>query len=432
MEGRAGSLIARAVALAAVAGGFALPAGAAGADDVKRVAKVAPGVYLGKVSAEAADDVSPEPGSEPAEVIEAKEGSASAKIVGGSTTTIEEWPWQAAILFDQTIVPGDGFDRQFCGGTLVAPRIVISAAHCFFDATAAPGDDNDNDFDDIFFDVVTGRTTLSTAEGQEIDPVAYFPFLDAGGDPLFDGDVGNGWDAVFIQLAEPSTSQTIKIAGPNEGAVWAPGRTAFATGWGELADGSGFFPDDLQEVQIGMVSDDICGSDPVYGASGLFLPETMVCAGVLAGGKDSCRGDSGGPLVVPIAGGGFRLVGDTSFGIGCALPNKPGIYGRIADDPMRSGLASGIKIVAGVDVLGSGAQPPAPPTPPTPPPPPGPSAECLDAQAKLDKAKKKLKKAKKKLKGAKKAGEPTKGKKRKVKKAKRKKKKAKKAVKELC
>jgi hypothetical protein len=400
--------------------GCAVLAASASAGVVDPDAKVGPDLYIGSASEHGDPDAELPPQVE--KLLDAKRDTEpSAKIVGGQATTIQEWPWQTAILDGEN---GNGFDRQFCGGSLVAPNIVISAAHCFYNETT-------NSFPPANFDVVTGRTVLSTTAGQELDVDDYFFFVDGGGNPVYDPDIDDQFDVVFIKLTSSSISPTIKIAGPGERAVWTAGRTAFTTGWGSLSSG-GPFPDQLRGVQIGMISDPTCASGPVYGASGLFFPATMVCAGVLAGGKDSCQGDSGGPLVVPIAGGGFRLVGDTSFGIGCALPNKPGIYGRIADNPMRDPLAAGILTESGVNVLGSGAQPPTPPTPP--PPPPGPSAECLEAQDALAGAKKKVKKAKKKLKKAKKADDQGKIKKakKKLKKAKRKKKRAKKAVEEAC
>jgi Trypsin len=407
MNGRAGSLSARVVAIAAVAAGFGLTAGPAGA-------AAAPEIYLGSAS-ENGDPAASTP-SWVEERLEEKRKHGSptrraTRIVGGKTTTITKWPWQAAILSGES---GNGYLRQFCGGSLVAPNVVVSAAHCFYD-------DATNSFPPASFDVVTGRTVLSSTTGQELDVTDYFFPVDGVGDPLYNPDIDEQFDVVFIELASPSVSRTIRIAGPSERAVWTAGRAAFATGWGALNDGDAqLFPDDLREVQIGVIGDSTCASGPVYGASGLFFPATMVCAGVLAGGKDSCQGDSGGPLVVPIAGGGFRLVGDTSFGIGCGLPSKPGIYGRIAADPLRSFLAVNIQALFGVNVLGSGAQPPPPPPPPPPPTDTGPSQECLDAQADLKKAKKKLKKAKKS------------GKKRKIKRAKRKKRKAKRAVAEAC
>jgi hypothetical protein len=350
----------------------------ASAEDVKRVAKVAPGVYMSKISAHAPRSDAIRTDSGPGQVLEAKrEQGPSSRIVGGKPTTIAEWPWQAALLFDPGIVPGDGFDRQYCGGSLVAPNAVISAAHCAFDVI-----NMDGGFDPVFFDVVTGRTVLSSTQGQELPVSAYFFFTDAAGNPLFDG-MSDGWDAILIQLASPSSSPTINLAGPNETDSWAPGRAAFATGWGALNDGPlQFFPDDLREVQINVISDSTCGSPAVYDSA--FIPELMLCAGDLAGGKDTCQGDSGGPLVVP-KGGKFRLVGDTSFGIGCGQPNKPGVYGRIAADPMLHGLADQTEAISGKNIIGT----------------------CANDQKKAKRAKKKFKrtgtkKAKKKFKKARK------------------------------
>jgi hypothetical protein len=390
--------------VAAVSLIFALFGASVRAQEAKPVAKVAPGVFMSRVSTQATGADVVRRHSEPKRVLEARHRSgSSARIVGGSPTTISEWPWQTATLFDSRIVPEDGFQRQFCGGSLVAPNVVVSAAHCAFDVV-----NNDGRFDPIFFDVVTGRTVLSSNQGQEIGVSSYFFFSDAAGNPLFNPTEFPRWDAILIQLSSPSSSPTIKLAGPNEQAAWAPGRTAFATGWGALNDAPPaleVYPDDLREVQVSIIADSTCASPSVYGIGNMFISALHLCAGDLAGGRDTCSGDSGGPLVVPVEDGAFRLVGDTVSGIGCARPNKPGVYGRIAADPMLHGLADQAEAISDVNIIGT----------------------CGEDEAALGKAKTKFKKAKRKFKKVK-----TEKTRQEFKKSKRKFKKAKKQVKAAC
>ena len=294
-------------------------------------------------------------------------------VVGGGPVNVSQVPWQVAVAHSKAVSsPQDtGYDRQFCGGTLVAPTIVITAAHCVYDfvtpvCTALDG----FNFPAADFAVFTGRTRLSSNEGQEINVAEVYYFVDGGGGaPVLEAQSAPGagselysceaetWDVAILQLASPSTTGTpIKVAGADEAATWAPGQPALVSGWGDLADGANNYPDDLQAATVAMVSDANCGSAASYGS--FFQPLTMVCAGLFPqGGIDTCQGDSGGPLVAFLSGGQVRLVGDTSTGSGCAQPNFPGIYGRVAADPMRSALRSAALTIAGVDIVGSGGQP---------------------------------------------------------------------------
>jgi Ca2+-binding RTX toxin-like protein len=321
--------------------------------------KLAPGVFLAEVPQDG-------PSAQP----QARSGDLQPRIVGGNTTTIGEWPWQAAVTLNPAFYSGNGFDRQFCGGSLVAPTIIVTAAHCVHKSGSNfyPVSDHAS---------ITGRTTLSnSSQGQEIAWSNYYIFVDGSGKPLFNPQTFD-WDVVFATLSSPSPSSNstpIQIAGANEAAFWAPGNeNTWATGWGTTSSG-GSRSDTLREVNIDRIADSSCGAQTSYGGS--FHSETMVCAGEMAGGQDTCQGDSGGPLVTPIGGGDFRLIGDTSWGNGCGLLNSPGVYGRVAQNPICSALQSAIQSVAGVNVVGPGgclgaggsSPPPASPPPSGQPP----------------------------------------------------------------
>merc|ERR1712133_55125 len=73
----------------------------------------------------------------------------------------------------------------------------------------------------------------------------------------------------------------------------------------------------LMKVDVPVVSDDDCRD--AYGQND--IADSMICAGLDAGGKDSCQGDSGGPFMC-----GFGLDGIVSWGYGCAQPGFPGVY----------------------------------------------------------------------------------------------------------
>jgi secreted trypsin-like serine protease len=257
------------------------------------------------------------------------------RIVGGSTTTIEQYPWQAAVVYDPAKVSGNPFQRQFCGGSLITPYIVLTAGHCVYDTD--PQNNSSLDPDDV--DVVLGQTTLSTAP-----PASEFNVQGVAYQANYDPSYGQGQgvpsnDVGYLVLQTPYNATTpIDIAGADEGALWDPGSPEQITGWGATAEsgpGSGG-SDTLRVATVPIAADSTCAAD--YGT--YFNGSTMVCAGYTAGGIDTCYGDSGGPMQAGLQGGGYRLVGITSWGGGCARSNAPGVYTRVAGDALRSAVAS--------------------------------------------------------------------------------------------
>lgn len=125
-------------------------------------------------------------------------------------------------------------------------------------------------------------------------------------------------------------------------------KKCWITGWGRLASG-GASPDKLMQVDVPLVSKARC----LKGYPGQ-IHDSMLCAGLDQGGVDACQGDSGGPLVCEYN-GKWYLEGATSWGYGCAAPNKYGVYAKVRY------LSSWVKSKM------SGVLPPKPTLPPTTP-----------------------------------------------------------------
>jgi secreted trypsin-like serine protease len=274
------------------------------------------------------------------------------KIVGGSPVSISQYPWQAAVAWSPDKVSGDAHDRQFCGGSLLTSRIVITAAHCVFDtdpdcfvachslspvcnslSDPPPGDGTCRlDADDV--DAVLGRTTLSQPGGAEVSVIG--TSLRSNYDPNYQGDGVPRFDVGYLVLSQASTQPQIKIARTDEAGLWAPGSAVEISGWGLASESASDTEDSLRATTVNIVDDPTCSAD--YSPD--FDPSTMVCAA--APGRDTCNGDSGGPLEAPIGGGSYRLVGITGWGEGCAEPGFPGVYTRVADPAMASLIQSDV------------------------------------------------------------------------------------------
>lgn len=227
------------------------------------------------------------------------------RIVGGTVADDHEYPWQAALV---------GFG-QFCGGSLIDPNWVLSAAHCFYD-TSGNQTTFANDFD-IYLGVNNLNEGVRRSVAQLIIHPGYNPFNQRN-------------DIALIKLAETASLScevnTIRHAAPADSSKFGAGQTATITGWGDLFSGANAGTDQLREVSVPIVSQAICRDS--YGDSS--ITDGMLCAGLAAGGKDSCQGDSGGPLVVA-DGDGFIQAGVVSWGFGCADPGFYGVYTRVSE-----------------------------------------------------------------------------------------------------
>ena len=230
-------------------------------------------------------------------------------VVGGGPAP------SGAHRFMASLQDGTGF--AFCGGSVIASGWVLTAAHCV----------PDEDASDLY--VVTGRRDLSdTGTGQRIKVSTVYVHPDYA---------NSTHDAALLRLSTATTAPAIKLATALNDNLEAPGTLVTVAGWGDTLPTMGLFStNELQEVDLEVVSDDECGTTNVG-----FDAPTGVCAAALL--KDSCQGDSGGPLFHG-SGTSAIQIGIVSYGTGCALPLFPGVYSEVNNSAIRSWITQ----VAGV------------------------------------------------------------------------------------
>jgi len=243
----------------------------------------------------------------------------NSRIVGGQEVLEGEWPFQVGLFKDSW----GGF---FCGGSVITKNeigfdYILSAAHCC--------------------EAVTGTIDIHVGDWKHGNHQT------SGGEFVVTGtklshpnynDVNLANDLCIIEV--PNLLAAAPSADSFQAACLAEsrpehGRRVYTAGWGAIAEGA-WGSETLKDAGLWYMSNEYCEgtSNGAYG-----IQQNMICAGVpdfdgdgiTDGGQDACQGDSGGPLVV-LENGVPLLIGATSWGIGCARPNYPGVWASVPDN----------------------------------------------------------------------------------------------------
>ncbi|KAJ0062213.1 hypothetical protein NL108_017972, partial [Boleophthalmus pectinirostris] len=186
----------------------------------------------------------------------------SSRIVGGTEAVNGAWPWQVSLQIR---------GQHVCGGSIISSMWILSAAHCFYSYNRASM--WRVQYGDISLSQMNSYHTPKSVE-KIVSHENYNPDT-------------NDNDIALLKLSSPLTfsSRVKPVCLPNIGVNLSPVRQAWITGWGALRS-SGSAPDIMNQAEVTIYHRETCNRPSVLDGA---VTKTMICAGKLSGGVDSCQ-----------------------------------------------------------------------------------------------------------------------------------------------
>jgi Trypsin len=250
---------------------------------------------------------------------------ATASVIGGHNTTIEKYP---SLAFIEGLQATSGYA---CTGSVVAPRVILTAGHCVEDIESS------SIVEPTLVAVATGVSNLQHIPLTQISSVTQVLAY-----PKFNPTELHG-DAGLLILASPVSAPPIELATGADAALYEPGDELTVAGWGVDDRTTGHAPNQLQAATVPVEEASRCkqGLRRFYP---FFQPTRQVCTLDTPGLHiTTCHGDSGGPAIATRPDGTMVEIGVTSLGDAKCNPSSPAVYTRT--DQISSWVRSWIDAV---------------------------------------------------------------------------------------
>ncbi len=270
-------------------------------------------------------------------------------IVAGSEAPEGKYPYQVRLYSSMED------DIGFCGGSIIAPQWVLTAAHCMTDGDFAKGPTTAHKPSDVV--VGYGSNDRIKTKKIAVEKVIVNPNY------LAKGRAGK-IDLTLLKLKQPIANPKVIVAFANPDSdkkYLVPGAKVTITGWGALWDAydedvkalmAELGPENemmlkwqaplkLREVEVEALDTPTCNA--AYQQIQGEVWDSEICGIYKGTTKAQCHGDSGGPIVVPAdVPGGLLQVGVVSWSVKCATAGTPSIFARVSssadwiNDTMKS------------------------------------------------------------------------------------------------